>query len=74
MVLSLDGHWREGRVERYGERLAFEPQNLFVCGMSGSPILDADGAAIGVVSVSSKSPVIVDCLSARLVRAIRAGR
>jgi hypothetical protein len=38
--------------------------------MSGSPIIDAAGAAIGVVSVDHMSPVIVDNLSARFVRSI----
>jgi hypothetical protein len=41
--------------------------------MSGSPILNADGAAIGVVSVDLMSPVIVDTLSAQLARRIRTG-
>jgi hypothetical protein len=38
--------------------------------MSGSPIIDSTGAAIGVVSVDMMSPVIVDTLSAQLVRTI----
>ena len=70
-VLSLDGRWHNGRVRRFGV-LTFEPEDLIVSGMSGSPILNAEGAAIGVVSVSSMSPVIVDSLSARLVRDILA--
>ena len=70
-VLSLDGRWHDGRVRRFGV-LTFEPEDLVVSGMSGSPILNAEGAAIGVVSVSSMSPVIVDSLSARLVRDILA--
>jgi hypothetical protein len=67
-VLSLDGRWRKGRVQRRGECLMFEPADLFVGGMSGSPILDTTGAA---VSVDCKSPVIVDTVSAHLVRRIR---
>jgi hypothetical protein len=74
LVLSLDGQWREGKVQRRGNWLEFTPGDLFVGGMSGSPILDAGGAAIGVVSVSCMSPVIVDNLSAHLVRSIRAAR
>jgi hypothetical protein len=73
-VLSLDGCRREGRVERRGECLLFKPEDLFVNGMSGSPILDAAGAAIGVVSIDCKSPVIVDTLAAQLVRRIRGAR
>jgi hypothetical protein len=71
-VLSLDGHWLEGRVLRRGGRLEFLPHEFFVGGMSGSPIINAAGAAIGVVSVDILSPVLVDCLSAQLVRAIKA--
>jgi hypothetical protein len=71
-VLSLDGRWLDGKVQRRGGLLAFEPEDFFVGGMSGSPILDANGAAIGVVSVDIMCPVIVDSLSARLVRSIMA--
>jgi hypothetical protein len=71
-VLSLDGHWREGRVQRRINWLQFNPKDLFVGGMSGSPILDMTGAAMGVVSVDSRSPVIVDSLAAHLVRSITA--
>jgi hypothetical protein len=38
--------------------------------MSGSPIISESGEAIGVASVSQQSPVIVDTLSAALVRKI----
>jgi hypothetical protein len=71
-VLSLDGHWLDGRVSRMRGTLAFEPEELFVGGMSGSPILDASGAAIAVASCNLMNPVIVDCLSACLVRDILA--
>jgi trypsin-like peptidase len=73
-VLSLKGRWLEGQVTRRSGRLAFDPHQHFVGGMSGSPIIDPTGAAIGVVSVDVSSPVIVDNLSARLVRAIRAAQ
>jgi hypothetical protein len=69
-VLSLEGRWLEGRVLRRGGYLAFEPERHFAGGMSGSPIVDATGAAIGVVSVDIMNPVIVDRLSAQLVRDI----
>jgi hypothetical protein len=61
-----------GRVTRRGGWLAFEPGAFFVGGMSGSPIVDANGAAIGVVSVSQSSPVILDSLSTQLARSIAA--
>jgi Trypsin-like peptidase domain len=69
-VLSLEGRWLEGRVERRGNRLAFEPEEFFKCGMSGSPIISAIGEAIGVVSVDLLSPVLVDSLSVHLLRSI----
>ena len=69
-VLSLEGHWLEGRVERRGGYLSFKPQEFSVGGMSGSPIVDAAGAAIGVVSVDLMSPVVVDSLSTQLLRSI----
>ena len=73
-VLSLDGRWLDGQVTRRGGWLAFEPVKFFVGGMSGSPIIDATGAAIGVVSVDLRSPVLVDSLSTQLLRSIRRKR
>jgi len=70
-VLSLKGQWLDGQVMRRGGWLEFKPGKFFEGGMSGSPIVNAAGAAIGVVSVDSMSPVIVDGLSASLVRRIR---
>jgi hypothetical protein len=71
-ALSLDGRWVEGRVHRKNGWLAFEPKKLIQSGMSGSPIISATGAAIGVVSVDHMNPVLVDSLSARLLREIAA--
>ena len=71
-VLSLKKRWLEGRVSRRSGRLEFEPGESFAGGMSGSPIVDSTGAAIGVVSTSQSSPVIVDSLPARAVRNILA--
>ena len=74
-VLSLEGRWLEGEVERRGGWLAYEPEVHFVGGMSGSPIVDAaTGAAIGVCSTGGMNPVIVDSLSAQLVRFILASQ
>jgi hypothetical protein len=69
-VLSLGGEWIEGRVLRRGGWLKFQPPETFVSGMSGSPIINTAGAAIGVVSVDHMSPVIVDSLSTQIMRAI----
>ena len=72
-VLSLDGHWRDGRVRRTelaaGSR--FFPEKFCEGGMSGSPIIDMSGKAIGIVSVDLRSPVLVDSLSTGLLRSIR---
>ena len=72
-VLSLDGHWREGRVRRtgFGGWLSFFPEKFCEGGMSGSPIIDMSGKAIGIVSVDLRSPVLVDSLSTGLLRSIR---
>lgn len=71
-VLSLDGHWLDGCVKRRPGWLAFEPDKHMASGMSGSPIINMAGEAIGVCSTEFFNPVIVDSLSARLVRAITA--
>jgi hypothetical protein len=64
----LDGRWAEGRLERRSNRLACMPANLFVGGMSGSPIVSPAGEAIGVVPVAMLSPVLADALPAGLLR------
>lgn len=71
-VLSLKGRWLKEHVERRHGWLLFEPREHFASGMSGSPIIGDAGAAIGVVSVDRVSPVILDSLSAQLVRSILA--
>ncbi len=73
-VLSLDGRWRRGRVERRSGWLSFYPEEFFQSGMSGSPIIDMSGKAIGVVSVDIRSPVLVDSLSTGLLRSIKRAR
>jgi hypothetical protein len=67
-VFSLDGQWIEGRVQRRGDVLEFQPPQAFASGMSGSPIINAVGAAIGVVSVDCMS--LVDGLPKRIMRGI----
>ena len=69
-VLSLDGCWRDGSVERIGGWLAFTPEEYIKGGMSGSPIIDMSGKAIGVVSVNYGGSVLVDSLSIGLLRSI----
>ena len=53
-MLSLDGQWFSCRVTSYGRSLWIEDAaSPIQPGMSGSPILTPEGAAIGVVCVSS---------------------
>jgi hypothetical protein len=72
-LLSLNNEWIEAQVKRRGNWLSIEPEELVQSGMSGSPIMLA-GAAIGLVSNETKSPVLIDNLPTRLVRAIREDR
>jgi Trypsin-like peptidase domain len=52
-LLALDGRWFECRVRHTGGGLwLHECKQPIAGGMSGSPVLDKDGAAIGVVSVA----------------------
>jgi len=73
-VLSLDGCWRDGRVERRHGWLAFFPEEFFEPGMSGSPIVNMSGKAIGVVSVDMRSPALVYNLPTGLLHSIRGAR
>jgi hypothetical protein len=72
-LLSLNNEWIEAQVERRRNWLSIEPKELVQSGMSGSPIMLA-GAAIGLVSNETKSPVLIDNLPHRLVRAIQENR
>ncbi len=73
-VLSLAGCWRNGHVVRRHGWLAFSPEAFFEPGMSGSPIIDMSGKAIGVVSVNFRSPALVHSLPTGLLRSIRGAR
>ena len=49
-MLTLDNKWTSCAAEDFGGRLSLEnATDLIEGGMSGSPILNGDGAAIGVV-------------------------
>jgi hypothetical protein len=74
-VLSLDGKWHRCMVQNTGRfLLATQGGGLIKSGMSGSPIVNDDGAAIGVVSTSdasgreSTNPSLMDCLPQWLLR------
>jgi S1-C subfamily serine protease len=66
-VLSLAGEWTECRVSRPGW-LMIEPEHAIVGGMSGSPVVSATGAAVGVVSTSNFGSVLADVLPGWLLR------
>jgi hypothetical protein len=67
-VLSLNGQWLTIDIWRRGGNIG--TKHDYEGGMSGSPIVNMTGAAVGVVSVDILSPVIADSLSVRLMRAI----
>jgi hypothetical protein len=75
-VLSLDGKWLRCTVQNGGRFLAIrEGNDLIKGGMSGSPIIDINGAAIGLVSTSggagfSFNPSLLDCLPPWLLRTL----
>jgi hypothetical protein len=52
-MLALDGHWFSCDVHAFERSLWIRNATSDIAsGMSGSPILDDDGAALGIVSVS----------------------
>ena len=66
-MLALDGRWFSCRVKSSGRSLWIEAAASPIrAGMSGSPILTPDGAAIGVVCVGSVIHAPDDPLGARL--------
>jgi hypothetical protein len=69
-VLTLNGQWRRYAVHRTGGWLNFDEDEEFEPGMSGSPILSDDGAAVGVVATEQMNPVIWDRLPASLLRTL----
>lgn len=54
-VLSLEGHWVRTKLDVCGGSLSIGPTKS---GMSGSPILNDAGRAVGVVVVSGQQPLL----------------
>jgi hypothetical protein len=52
-MLSLDGEWQRCVVYNSGRFLTLKTDQKIESGMSGSPIIDDEGAAIGVISTAS---------------------
>jgi hypothetical protein len=59
-LLPLEGPWFPCKVQATGLLWITDAAQGIRGGMSGSPILDATGAAIGLVSISSGGPINVD--------------
>jgi hypothetical protein len=57
-LLSLENVWFRGRFERidWGPMWVSKLEGSIRGGMSGSPILNSEGAAIGVVNLGNMSP------------------
>jgi hypothetical protein len=78
-VLSLDRKWLPCTIHNTGRFLTLDGVKI-EGGMSGSPILNADGAAIGVISTGNEGrgnnthPSLADCLPPWLWRRISALR
>jgi hypothetical protein len=76
-VLSLDCSWVSCTIHNNGRFLTLRGAKI-ESGMSGSPILDAAGAAIGLISTGSEDynvhPSLTDCLPPWLKRKLGRGR
>ncbi|MCK1417646.1 trypsin-like peptidase domain-containing protein [Bradyrhizobium sp. CW4] len=69
-VLSLDCRWVPCTVQS-GDRLLHISKAKIENGMSGSPILNAAGAAIGLISTGSTNPSLADCLPPWIWRRVK---
>jgi hypothetical protein len=71
-VLSLEGKWQRCTVHNGGRflRTTNHGDNHIKGGMSGSPIIDETGAAIGLISTGDgdMNPGLMDCLPPWLLR------
>jgi hypothetical protein len=72
-ILSLDGEWEPCTVRYDGRYLMIcEGADQIRSGMSGSPIIDINGDAIGLVSTrggkGNLNPSLIDCLPPWLLR------
>jgi hypothetical protein len=72
-ILSLDGEWLPCTVHNSGRFLAIcDGADHVKGGMSGSPIINTNGDAIGLISTSgagfSLNPSLIDCLPPWLLR------
>ncbi|MCK1568708.1 hypothetical protein IVB08_33115 [Bradyrhizobium sp. 173] len=54
-VLSLGGNWLGVRLNAHGRCLSLSPGSVVQSGMSGSPLVYADGSVVGV-AVTNEGP------------------
>jgi hypothetical protein len=71
--MSLDGQWIACNAWRLAGPLSIEPAKLVKGSMSGSPLISATGAALGVISTSNWAAVLADGLPGWLLRALACG-
>jgi hypothetical protein len=57
-VLSLENEWLPCTLGGRETSISIEEQGIIKSGMSGSPILDANGKAIGLISTGSINPYL----------------
>ena len=69
-LMSLEGQWIDCNARRLGGPLGIVPEKLVKSGMSGSPLISATGAAVGIISTSSRASVLADGLPGWLLRAL----
>jgi trypsin-like peptidase len=69
-VMSIDGQWVGCNVRSLGGPLLIEPEELAEAGMSGSPLVSATGAALGVISTNNWAAVLTYGLPGWLLRAL----
>jgi hypothetical protein len=69
LLLYLDGLWRPCTLRAFRNAFRVDATPSIQGGMSGSPILNTDGEAVGVVVTNEgPHPKLVDCLPAWLLR------
>lgn len=69
-MLSLEGAWIECKATRFGGPLMIEPADIVIPGLSGSPLISATGAALGVVSMNNAATCLTNGLPGWLLRAL----
>jgi len=72
-VLSLEGTWIDCHAAYYGGPFWIKPEEIVVRGMSGSPLINTSGAAMGVINTSNMAACLIDALPGRLLRALACG-